>query len=208
MIKRGGERKEEKELCCTLVCAGSRKDVGWKIGGWGEGGGAYSERGKKRCFAAVQRRNRDRKWRAGRCRTIRTPKVARGVCQVKLSRAGRKIGRLKAAAPYPPRQPLNLWRRDNVDAAFCMLGCRAATSIPVPLLLRLTVRQPHRCARPLRSPRRHPSADSILQVYSSLSVLLPVHPPPSPTHGGGVLRLRCAGSLRCRDYRDNVVSAT
>lgn len=60
-----------------------------------------------------------------RCRTIRTPKVARGVCQVKLGRAGRKIGGLKAAAvaPYPPRQPLNLWRRDNVDAAFCMLDC-------------------------------------------------------------------------------------
>lgn len=24
---------------------------------------------------------------------------------------------------YPPRQPLNLWRCDNVDAAFCMLDC-------------------------------------------------------------------------------------
>ncbi|TGZ32529.1 Uncharacterized protein DBV15_05399 [Temnothorax longispinosus] len=29
----------------------------------------------------------------------------------------------RPAARYPPRQPLNLWRCDNVDAAFCMLDC-------------------------------------------------------------------------------------
>ncbi|KOC64971.1 hypothetical protein WH47_04560 [Habropoda laboriosa] len=38
------------------------------------------------------------------------------------------------APPYPPRQPLNLWRRDNVDAAFCMLDCRPGYIHSCPLL--------------------------------------------------------------------------
>ncbi|CAD1474854.1 unnamed protein product, partial [Heterotrigona itama] len=46
-----------------------------------------------------QRRNRETERGVRRCRTIRSRKVARGVCQVKLSRVGRKMGRLKAAAP-------------------------------------------------------------------------------------------------------------
>ncbi|KAK1131192.1 hypothetical protein K0M31_017480 [Melipona bicolor] len=149
-----------------------------------------------------QRRNRDRKWRERRCRTIRTPKVARGVCQVKLSRAGRKIGRLKAAAPYPPRQPLNLWRRDNVDAAFCMLGCRAATSIPVPLLLSDSpfANLIGVSALPTHPAGIHPpipSSGLLVLVRSSpscSSLLLPAPPPHPPTHGGGMLRLRCAGT--------------
>lgn len=112
-----------------------------------------------------------------RCRTIRTAKVARGVCQVKLSRAGRKIGRLKAAAPHLPRQPLNLWRCDNVDAAFCMLDCQAATSIPV---LSSYTRCPlHRCPLLTSSPqasihRFHPRAPSSGLLV--LVVLLPIPP--------------------------------
>ena len=31
--KKRRERKKKKS--CTLACAGSRKDVGWKMGGWG-----------------------------------------------------------------------------------------------------------------------------------------------------------------------------
>lgn len=59
--------------------------------------------------------------------------TARDVCQVKLGGV-RRIGAPKTVASsrlpslpprYPPRQPLNLWRCDNVDAAFCMLDyCR------------------------------------------------------------------------------------
>ncbi|KYN00439.1 hypothetical protein ALC62_08743, partial [Cyphomyrmex costatus] len=37
---------------------------------------------------------------------------------------------------YPPHQPLNLWRCDNVDAAFCMLDCRRIHSRFSPTLAR------------------------------------------------------------------------
>ncbi|EGI65011.1 hypothetical protein G5I_06472 [Acromyrmex echinatior] len=51
---------------------------------------------------------------------------------------------LPAATRYPPRQPLNLWRCDNVDAAFCMLDCRRIHSRFSPTLARrASIRLPH-----------------------------------------------------------------
>lgn len=66
-----------------------------------EGSGITKERGKEK-------------------RTMRT-----GCLPSKTQQSIRRIGtsRNSAAARYPPRQPLNLWRCDNVDAAFCMLDC-------------------------------------------------------------------------------------
>ncbi|KYN38001.1 hypothetical protein ALC56_07625 [Trachymyrmex septentrionalis] len=49
-----------------------------------------------------------------------------------------------AATRYPPRQPLNLWRCDNVDAAFCMLDCRRIHSRFSPTIARrASIRLPH-----------------------------------------------------------------
>lgn len=84
--------------------------------------------------------------------------TVRDVCQVKLGGV-RRIGSAATlyrpsrrlppppatAARYPPRQPLNLWRCDNVDAAFCMLDCCRIHSRFSPSLSRrrLYIRLPH-----------------------------------------------------------------
>lgn len=79
-----------------------------------------------------------------------------------------------AAARYPLRQPLNLWRCDNVDAAFCMLDCcrihsRFSPSLPDGIY------SPSSCSLALAcvSKRRHQRALPPLPPQPLLPPLLP-----------------------------------
>lgn len=108
-----------------------------------------------------------------------------GCLPSKTQQSIRRIGTSRnstAAARYLPRQPLNLQRCDNVDAAFCMLDCcrihsRFPSPLPPPVSpLTVSIRPPQSRARVSKRIRRHQPDLLHYIALPSLSLLQPLLP--------------------------------